>query len=361
MRSLRRSSWTTSATAARSKDSSTWRATATSGSSSAARADPLRRRQAVRVSGRLPSLDPVTGRPDVDPEHKPMTGKRADFCPGVHGGKNWPPIAFSPRTRMIYIPANNNLCGSNMGVAAAVHPGQAVRRHLREPSRSSGRAPTHVGEVQAWNVDTGQKVWTHIYEKSPNWGGMLVDGWRRRLQRRHERSQVPRVRRRDRQAAVGVPDELRHAGAADVVHGRWQAVRRRRVGLGRRLARHAGDAQSSCSRASIPRFPRAARSGCSRSSRSKAKVKGKGQEAKAAKGKGVKVTGSGEVMRRLCRAVTGRVSLERRHRIRRNPVRRRIHRRSRSSSSPGSTCTTGGTRRPSSSRSSRAPGGSRCA
>jgi alcohol dehydrogenase (cytochrome c) len=47
------------------------------------------------------SLDPVTGRPDVDPEKKPMTGKRADFCPGVHGGKNWPPIAFSPRTRMI--------------------------------------------------------------------------------------------------------------------------------------------------------------------------------------------------------------------------------------------------------------------
>ena len=31
------------------------------------------------------SLDPVTGRPDVEPEKKPMTGKRADFCPGVHG------------------------------------------------------------------------------------------------------------------------------------------------------------------------------------------------------------------------------------------------------------------------------------
>ena len=32
----------------------------------------------------------------------------------------------------------------------------------------------HVGEVQAWNVDTGQKVWTHEYKKSPNWGGMLA-------------------------------------------------------------------------------------------------------------------------------------------------------------------------------------------
>jgi alcohol dehydrogenase (cytochrome c) len=121
------------------------------------------------------SLDPMTGRPDIDPEHKPMTGNRADFCPGVHGGKNWPPIAFSPRTRMIYIPANNNLCGSNMGVASTYTPGRPYvgiggSRPFIRPGAD------HVGEVQAWNVDTGQKVWTHIYPKSPNWGSMLVTG-----------------------------------------------------------------------------------------------------------------------------------------------------------------------------------------
>src|SRR2546428_2640841 len=32
----------------------------------------------------------------------------------------------------------------------------------------------HFGEVQAWNVDTGQRVWTHNYAKSPNWGSMLA-------------------------------------------------------------------------------------------------------------------------------------------------------------------------------------------
>jgi alcohol dehydrogenase (cytochrome c) len=32
----------------------------------------------------------------------------------------------------------------------------------------------HFGEVQAWNVDTGQRVWTHNYATSPNWGGMLA-------------------------------------------------------------------------------------------------------------------------------------------------------------------------------------------
>ena len=43
------------------------------------------------------SLDPETGRPEVDPAHKPGTEKNADYCPGLHGGKNWPPIASQPK------------------------------------------------------------------------------------------------------------------------------------------------------------------------------------------------------------------------------------------------------------------------
>ena len=119
------------------------------------------------------SLDPETGRPDVDPAHKPDTGKRADFCPGTHGGKNWPPIAFSPRTRMIYIPANNNICGSNMGTQVQYTPGRPfVGIGGSQPFTVPGA--DHFGEVQAWNVDTGERVWTHNYAKSPNWGSMLA-------------------------------------------------------------------------------------------------------------------------------------------------------------------------------------------
>src|SRR5437868_1506136 len=120
-------------------------------------------------------LDPETGRPEIDPEHKPGTGKRADFCPSLHGGKNWPPIAFSPKTRMIYIPANNNLCGSSMGVPISYTAG--------EPFTGSEEGRTfplpdadHIGEVQAWNVDTGRRVWTHPYTNTPNWGAMLATG-----------------------------------------------------------------------------------------------------------------------------------------------------------------------------------------
>ena len=121
-------------------------------------------------------LDPKTGRPDVDPDRKPGTGKRAEFCPSLHGGKNWPPIAFSPQTRMIYIPANNNLCGAMIGAKAVEYRAGAGFTGTEfgggPPTPAAGGATTF-GEVQAWNVDTGQKVWTQTF-KSPNWGSMLA-------------------------------------------------------------------------------------------------------------------------------------------------------------------------------------------
>jgi alcohol dehydrogenase (cytochrome c) len=120
-------------------------------------------------------LDPETGRPTVDPAHKPGTGKQADFCPNLHGGKNWVPIAFSPKTRLIYVPANNNLCGSSTGLdtvpayeAGKGYTGVRMGRNAAQPGAD------HIGEVQAWNVDTGKLVWTHNYSKSPNWGSMLA-------------------------------------------------------------------------------------------------------------------------------------------------------------------------------------------
>jgi alcohol dehydrogenase (cytochrome c) len=123
------------------------------------------------------SLDPVTGRPDVDPERKPGTGKRASFCPGLHGGKNWPPIAYSPRTRMIYIPANDNVCGSIEGQLEVNYvPGKNYTGANMGGPAVAPPTTAYFGQVQAWNIDTGQRVWVHNFEKSPNWGSMLATG-----------------------------------------------------------------------------------------------------------------------------------------------------------------------------------------
>ena len=120
------------------------------------------------------SLDPKTGRPNVDPARQPGTGKQADFCPSHWGGKNWPPIAFSPKTRMIYIPANENLCTTMTGRPVTYTAGRGFTGATSQiwivPNAD------HIGEVQAWNVDTGMRVWTQTFASSANWGPMLATG-----------------------------------------------------------------------------------------------------------------------------------------------------------------------------------------
>jgi alcohol dehydrogenase (cytochrome c) len=118
------------------------------------------------------SLDPRSGRPDVDPARRPGTDKRAEFCPSHWGGKNWPPIAFNPATRMIYVPANENLCTNMIGRAVSFSAGRPFTGASSTLLVADGA--DHVGEVQAWNVDTGKRVWTHTFATSANWGPMLT-------------------------------------------------------------------------------------------------------------------------------------------------------------------------------------------
>ncbi len=117
-------------------------------------------------------VEPGTGRPIVDPERKPGTDKTATFCPSLWGGKDWPPVAYSPKTRLLYIPANENLCTELRGGPAKYVPGE---RYIGVASNIMliRAGADHIGEVQAWNLDTGKKVWTTKLP-SENWGPMLA-------------------------------------------------------------------------------------------------------------------------------------------------------------------------------------------
>ena len=118
------------------------------------------------------SLDPKTGRPDVDPARQPGTGKAAEFCPSHWGGKNWPPAAFNPATRMLYVPANENLCSNLVGKPVTYTAGKSFTGASNTLIVAPGA--DHIGEVQAWNVDTATRVWTHTFATSANWGPMLT-------------------------------------------------------------------------------------------------------------------------------------------------------------------------------------------
>jgi alcohol dehydrogenase (cytochrome c) len=118
------------------------------------------------------SIDPVSGRPTYDPARKPATGKRTRFCPSWWGGKTWPPAAYNPSTKLLYVPANDNLCGELEGlddvpfIEGLIYMGVENQLVLREGA-------DHVGELQAWNLATGERVWKHDFE-SQLWGPVLT-------------------------------------------------------------------------------------------------------------------------------------------------------------------------------------------
>ena len=121
------------------------------------------------------ALDPETGRPSYEESKIPAVGRGATFCPSLWGGKDWPPAAFSPRTRLLYIPANDNMCGHMVGEAEEYRPGRTFMGNDADEARIIiDEGVTSLGELQAWNVDTFEEVWSVPFEKSHNWGPVLA-------------------------------------------------------------------------------------------------------------------------------------------------------------------------------------------
>ena len=107
------------------------------------------------------SLDPVSGRPAYDDTRVPGIEKRAQFCPSFVGARDWRPEAFSPQTGLLYVPAINNLCSVMEGRAVRYEAGRPFVGAEVEVFMRDGAE--HVGELQAWNLDTGRREWTRQF------------------------------------------------------------------------------------------------------------------------------------------------------------------------------------------------------
>jgi alcohol dehydrogenase (cytochrome c) len=123
------------------------------------------------------SIDPRTGRPEYNPERVPGTGKRADFCPSLWGGKDWPFAAYNPKSRMLYIPANDNHCGYMEGKVQPYVAGKWwTGVDIPDIGFAVDKNAKHFGEVQAWDINAGKRVWSHLFPDSMNWGTVLTTG-----------------------------------------------------------------------------------------------------------------------------------------------------------------------------------------
>jgi len=123
------------------------------------------------------SIDAETGRPVVDMDHKPGTGKMAQFCPGLWGGKDWPYESYSPKTGMVYIPANENHCNKFEGKVEERVPGQwwtgvaVPDLHFSVDTKAG-----FFGEIKTYDVNTGTPGWRQLYARSMMWGSLLTTG-----------------------------------------------------------------------------------------------------------------------------------------------------------------------------------------
>ncbi len=126
------------------------------------------------------SIDSTTGRPTVDESKRPGATQGAEFCPSIGGGKDWPPEAWSPQTKLLYIPANNNICAFLPrgevpdSKSQGIYVGYEVESIFGSVRTGAG-ASDHLGELQAWDLNTGKRVWQHNF-KTILWAPLLVTG-----------------------------------------------------------------------------------------------------------------------------------------------------------------------------------------
>ena len=116
------------------------------------------------------AIDMSTGKPIENPEKRTSSTKNTkNICPSAMGGKNQQPVAYSPRTRLFYVPSNN-LCMTYEGVEVKYQAGQPYVGAIVVSSPGPGG---HRGEFIAWDANTGKKVWG-VKEDLAAWGGALA-------------------------------------------------------------------------------------------------------------------------------------------------------------------------------------------
>jgi PQQ-dependent dehydrogenase (methanol/ethanol family) len=137
----------------------------------------------VHITSSL-GVDIVTGELRYDPAKSPKPGKvTRDVCPGSPGGKDWQPSAWSPRTKLLYIP-HQNLCQDALASETSYIAGTPyVGADLKIKPGPGG----YRGEFSAWDPVARKKAW-RITEDFPVWSGALatagdvvfygtMDGW----------------------------------------------------------------------------------------------------------------------------------------------------------------------------------------
>ena len=141
-------------------------------------------------------VDPKSGIPAVNPKYstqsggedkaqgagpdgKPGTADDDLVCPSAMGAKNQPPVAYSPKTKLIYIPGNHT-CMTYEPFQVEYTAGQPyVGATLNifpagvDVKTGEKNGSTDMGSFTAWDPATGSIAW-NISEPFSLWGGLVA-------------------------------------------------------------------------------------------------------------------------------------------------------------------------------------------
>ncbi|WP_295633876.1 PQQ-dependent dehydrogenase, methanol/ethanol family [Novosphingobium sp.] len=126
------------------------------------------------------SIDPKTGAPTFNPDAMyEKTGKPWISLPGALGAHSWQPQSFSPKTGLLYIPANDlaypylgakDWKATDIGFQTGLDAGSVAMP--ADPKARAGAAAATTGKLIAWDPVTQTARWTVKYEGPWN-GGVL--------------------------------------------------------------------------------------------------------------------------------------------------------------------------------------------
>ena len=130
-------------------------------------------------------LDPVSGRPKENPAAAyDETGKPFVSVPGAVGAHSWQPMSFSPKTGLVYIPANESgfpyaaapkgWQPKPEGFNTAMDPG-AVAMPADPKARAAAAAAT-TGSLIAWDPVKQKAAWRVSYVGPSNGGTLATAG-----------------------------------------------------------------------------------------------------------------------------------------------------------------------------------------
>jgi len=125
-------------------------------------------------------IDLKTGRPNLVPENRPgdptagADGKKGNVvfsAPSFLGGKNQMPMAYSPETKLFYVPSNE--WGMEIWNEPITYKKGAAYLGAGFTIKTLGDGP--IGAMRAVDPKTGKIVW-EVPNNAPLWGGVLTTG-----------------------------------------------------------------------------------------------------------------------------------------------------------------------------------------